>query len=312
MKIPMRTVALALLAAGASWLSLVAAGPQTTHTPQVPQTPQASSSSPSAADIVARSLAAHGGDRLTSWKTLTIKGTVVMQDGIAYNGAYTLLAKAPDRVRVEHDATADRGRAFYEYFLNGGVAWTRRNLIPASFDAARIQRWLDQCYGIAIYAKPGVALELKGAAEMAWPPATTGNAASGASTASTASTASATGGASGAGTSGAPTASAAGAAGTGAASRRVWIVVATVGVDTRELAIDQETSRFLREVAGDTTRIYWDFASFDDALMPTRILEIAKTRQGETRTPINWKTVVHDAPIEDWRFTEDMPAKPVR
>ena len=110
-------------------------------------------------------MAAHGGDRLTAWKTITIKGTVVMQDGITYNGAYTLLVKAPDRARVEHDATADRGRAFYEYFLNGGVAWTRRNLIPAAFDAARIQRWLDQCYGIAFYARPGVALELKGEAE---------------------------------------------------------------------------------------------------------------------------------------------------
>ena len=45
-----------------------------------------------------------------------------------------------------------------------------------------------------------------------------------------------------------------------AAARRVWIVAAAVGTDTRELAIDQETWRFLREVAGDTTRVYWDFA----------------------------------------------------
>ena len=66
-----------------------------------------------------------------------------MQDGIAYNGVYTLLAKAPDRIRVEHDATADRGRAFYEYFLNGGVAWSRRNLIPGALDADRIRRWMD-------------------------------------------------------------------------------------------------------------------------------------------------------------------------
>ena len=301
---PMRTVALALLAAGACLLPLLAAGPQATQAPQAPLSSPSSPSSPSAADIVARSLAAHGGDTLTSWKTLTIKGTVVMQDGIAYNGAYTLLAKAPDRVRVEHDATADRGRAFYEYFLNGGVAWTRRNLIPASFDAARIQRWLDQCYGIAIYAKPGVALELKGEAEMAWPPATMGNAAPSAADASAAPIAS--------GGAGAPASGTSGTRGTGAASRRVWMVIATVGTETRELAIDQETSRFLREVAGDSTRVYWDFAPFDGALMPTRILETAKTRQGETRTPFTWKTVVHDAPIEDWRFTEDMPAKPIR
>jgi len=303
MTTPMRTVALALLAAGASFLSLVAAGPQATP---VTQAPQASPSSPSAADIVSRALAAHGGDRLTSWKTLTIKGTVLMQDGIAYNGAYTLLAKAPDRLRVEHDATADRGRAFYEYSLNGGVAWTRRNLIPATFDAARIQRWLDQCYGIAFYARPGVTVELKGEAEMAWPPATTGNAASGAPAAATPAATPA------AASAGALAAPAAGTSGAGVASRRVWIVVATVATETRELTIDRETSRFLREVAGDVTRVYWDFAPFDGALMPTRILEITKTRQGETRTPFTWKTVVHDAPIEDWRFTEDMPAKPVR
>jgi hypothetical protein len=229
MRMPTRLAVVAVLAAAACLASLSASGPQ------APQ------SAPAAKDIVARSVAAHGGDRLTSWKTLTIKGTVAMQDGITYNGAYTLFAKAPDRVRVEHDATADRGRAFYEYYLNGGVAWTRRNLIPAAFDAARIQRWLDQCYGIAAYARLGVTLELKGEAEMPWPPAPPdGNAA-------------------------AP------------APRRVWIVVATVGTETRELAIDKETSRFLREVAGDTTRVYWDFAPFDGALMPTRILEIAKT-----------------------------------
>jgi hypothetical protein len=244
---------------------------------------------PTAKEIVTRSVAAHGGDRLTSWKTLTIKGTVAMQDGITYNGAYTLLAKAPDRVRVEHDATADRGRAFYEYYLNGGVAWTRRNLIPAAFDAARIRRWLEQCYGIAFYARPDVSLELKGEGEMAWPPEIGPAAAT-------------------------PAGAPAPAAWVAAlpAPRRVWIVVATVGAETRELAIDRDTSRLLREVAGDTTRVYWDFASFDGALMPTRILEIAKTRQGESRTPYTWKSVVHDAPIEDWRFTEDMPAKPVK
>ena len=243
----------------------------------------ASQTAPAANEIVARSVAAHGGDRLSSWKTLTIKGTVAMQDGITYNGAYTLLAKAPDRVRVEHDATADRGRAFYEYYLNGGVAWTRRNLIPATFDAARIQRWLDQCYGVAFYARPGVTLELKGEESIAWPPEPAG-----------------------------PSRTTDGGNAAAPVTRRVWLITATVDGETRELAIDRETSRFLREVAGDTTRTYWDFASFDGVLMPTRILEIAKTRQGETRTPFTWTSVVHDAPIEEWRFTEDMPAKPGR
>jgi len=225
-----------------------------------------------AAEIVARSVAAHGGDALTSWQTLKITGTVVMQDGIAYTGAYTLLAKAPDRLRVEHDATADRGRAFYDYVLNGGVAWSRRNLIPGALEVDRIQRWMDQCYGIAFYARPGVALERLPDAGLAWPPQI-------------------------------------GAAAPPGETRKVWVIAATVGTERRELFIDQDTARLLQEVAPQSTRLYWDFKTFDGMVMPTRILEIAKTRQGESRTPFTWAEVKRNVPIEDWRFTEDMPRK---
>jgi hypothetical protein len=229
---------------------------------------------PSATDVVARSVQAHGGEALTSWQSLKITGTVLMQDGIAYNGAYTLLAKLPGRLRVEHDATADRGRAFYEYFLNGGVAWSRRNLIPGALEVDRIQRWMDQCYGIAFYARPGTTLELKPDADLPWPPQAE-----------------------------AP------APGAAVSTRRVWVVAATVGAEARELFIDQETSRLLQESTPQTTRVYWDFRSFDGMLMPTRILEITKSRQGEVRTPITWTSVVRNPQIEDWRFTEDMPRK---
>ena len=232
-------------------------------------------SQPTAAEIVARSVEAHGGAALTSWQTLKITGTVVMQDGIAYTGAYTLLAKAPDRLRVEHDATADRGRAFYDYFLNGGVAWSRRNLIPGALEVDRIRRWMDQCYGIAFYAKPGVVLERLPDAELVWPPQAAGKAAP----------------------------PAAGAA------RKVWVVAATVGGERRELFIDQETERFLQESTPQSTRSYWDFKTFDGMVTPTRILEITKTRQGESRTPFTWTEVRRNVPIEDWRFTEDMPKK---
>lgn len=224
-----------------------------------------------AADIVARSVKAHGGDALTSWQTLKITGTVVMQDGIAYTGAFTLLAKAPDRLRVEHDATADRGRAFYDYFLNGGVAWSRRNLIPGALEADRIRRWMDQCYGIAFYARPDVALELMPEVTIEWPPA---------------------------------------AAPAGPlAPRKVRVIAATVGAERRVLSIDQETSRLLQEATPQSTRVYWDFKSFDGMLMPTRILEITKARQGESRTPFTWTDVKRNVPIEDWRFTEDMPRR---
>jgi hypothetical protein len=227
---------------------------------------------PTAADIVARSVAAHGGDALTSWRTLKITGTVVMQDGIAYTGAYTLLAKAPDRLRVEHDATADRGRAFYEYFLNGGVAWSRRNLIPGTLEADRIQRWMDHCYGIAFYARPGVTLELMPEGNIDWPPPSTPGAER-------------------------------------AAARKVWVIAATVGTERRYLSIDQETARLLLEATPQGSRYYWDFKAFDGMLMPTSILEIAKTRQGESRTPFTWADVKRNVPAEDWRFTEDMPRR---
>jgi len=226
---------------------------------------------PTAAEIVARSVAAHGGDALTSWQTLKITGTVVMQDGIAYTGAYTLLAKAPDRLRVEHDATADRGRAFYDYFLNGGVAWSRRNLIPGALDVDRIRRWMDQCYGIAFYARPGLTLESMPEASIDWPPPDT-------------------------------------PAGP-ASPRKVWVIAATVGTELRYLSIDQESARLLQEATPQSTRVYWDFRTFDGMVMPTRILEITKTRQGESRTPFTWTDVKRNVPIEDWRFAEDMPRK---
>jgi hypothetical protein len=224
---------------------------------------------PTAAEIVARSVEAHGGTALTSWRTLKITGTVVMQDGIAYTGAYTLLAKAPDRLRVEHDATADRGRAFYDYFLNGGVAWSRRNLIPGALDVDRIRRWMDQCYGIAFYARPGLALERLADTELAWPPQAEGRAAQAATE----------------------------------TRRKVWVVAATVGGERRELFIDQESARFLQEATPPSTRLYWDFSAFDGMVMPTRILEITKTRQGESRTPFTWTSVKRNVPIDDWRFT---------
>jgi hypothetical protein len=227
---------------------------------------------PTAAEIVARSVRAHGGEALTTWRTLKITGTVVMQDGIAYTGAYTLLAKAPDRLRVEHDATADRGRAFYEYFLNGGVAWSRRNLIPGTLEVDRIRRWLEQCYGIAFYATPGITLELADTeGHVFWPPSLT--------------------------------------PGEPEPQRKVWLIVATVGAERRYLAIDQETARLLQVATPEGSRVYWDFKTFEGMLMPTRIIENTKTRQGETRTPYTWTDVKRNVPIEDWRFAEDMPKR---
>ncbi len=224
-----------------------------------------------AADIVARSVEAHGGAALTSWRTMTVTGRVRLQDGIAYNAAYTLYAQAPGKLRVEHDLTADRGRAFYEYFLNDGVAWTRRNLVVSAYDPARAQRLLDHCVGVAYYTRPGITLERLADAEAAWPAVEGWEAAA------------------------VP------------APRRAFIVAARVGADTRELAIDAETFHLLRETIGPVTRYYGDVRPFGAVRLSTRVLEVVRSPTRETATPFVIESVVLNAPIDAALFTEDRP-----
>jgi hypothetical protein len=206
------------------------------------------------------------------WQTLTIKGTVRRQDGIAHNAAFLLRAQAPGRIRVDQDMTADRGRAFYEYFLHDGVAWSRRNLVVADYDVARMQRWMDHCSGIAFYARQPGAMELRPDADVAWTP--TGEAG--------------------------PTPP--------PVTRRAWVVAVTVGTEVRELYIDRETSHFLKETTPSGSRVFSDFKTFGGVVWPTRILESTKTRQGETQTPFVYTAVTYNTPIEAWVFTEDKPA----
>src|SRR5512147_1839324 len=117
---------------------------------------------PAASDVLARSLAAHGGDRLSSWKTLAINGTIEMEDGITYRAAYRLRAKQPGKLKVEQDMTVDRGgRYVYEYFRNGDQVWGRRNLIITQADARRLDRWMNQCYGVAYWVKQATSSTLK-------------------------------------------------------------------------------------------------------------------------------------------------------
>jgi hypothetical protein len=130
---------------------------------------------------------------------------------------------------------------------------------------------MDHCYGIAFYARPGVTLELMPEGTIDWPPPAT-------------------------------------PAGPGS-PRKVWVIAATVGTERRDLSIDQESARLLLEATPQGSRYYWDFKAFDGMLMPTRILEITKTRQGEARTPFTWTDVKRNVPVEDWRFTEDMPRR---
>ena len=222
--------------------------------------------------VLARSVAAHGGDRLTSWKTYALRGHVEMQDGITYNAAYTVLAKVPDRLRVEQDMTADRGRIFYEYFLNGTQAWSRRNLVPARATVKQLERWRGQCYGVAYYAKYASARTLNPEATVEW------------------------------------RWKAAGSTDYAVQDRRQAYVVAVMIKDEAvELFIDKETFYLLQEARADLRRLHHDFKDFGGIVLPTRVLEITKGRTRETFVPYTYESLTLDGQVEDWVFEEDMP-----
>jgi len=224
-------------------------------------------------DILARSLAAHGGDRLSSWQTMTITGTIDMEDGITYRAAYRIWAKAPDKLKVEQDMTVERGsRLTYEYFRNGSIAWSRRNLRPANTTLARLERWMNQCYGVAHYAKHATSVEVKPDASSDWMV----KAAAGYEVAE---------------------------------SRPAYVLTVTLPSGTADLYIDKKTYRLLEEVTPEGRRLYAGFKDFGGTVHPTQILEVTKGRNALVYTPITYAAVRYGEPIEDWIFEEDMPKK---
>jgi len=228
-----------------------------------------------AQDIVARSVKAHGGDRLTNWRTLQVTGTVDMEDGITYRAAYRLLATLPGRLRVDQDMTAGGGRLFYEYFLDNGTAWSRRNLIPGKADPKRLERWLNQCFGIAYYARQASALALQPEAAVEWKaPAERGSA-----TLKVVDTTPA------------------------------YVVRATLDGSTVDLFFDKTRFYLLQEVTPEGRRVFCDFKDFAGVTLATRVNEITTSRQGEVLTPYVYLTVKYNQPIEDWLFEEDKPVK---
>jgi hypothetical protein len=82
------------------------------------------------------------------------------------------------------------------------------------------------------------------------------------------------------------------------------------GDTTAELCVDKKTYYLVQEGSGNARRLYRNFRDFDGTVWPTDILEISKGHQGESTTLFQFRSVQHDPPIEDWMFTEDMPAKP--
>jgi hypothetical protein len=234
----------------------------------------ASRTAETAQDILARSIQAHGGGRLTTWKTMVVEGTIDIVDGVTYHAAYRLWAEKPGKLRVEHDLTADRGRRFDQYFLNGGVSWVRRSLIVGTVPVARMQRWFDQCSFVASYAAHSAAFALQPDAVVEWQAPPDGSAA--------------------------PKV---------VERRPAFVLHATIDGAAVDLYIDKERFFLLQEVTPDGRRVFSGFTNFAGRLLPTKINEYARSRQGETLTPIAWKTVKYDVPVAEWLFEEDKPVR---
>ncbi|MFB3854642.1 MAG: hypothetical protein ACE148_12555 [Vicinamibacterales bacterium] len=236
-----------------------------------------------AQDVIERSVRAHGGDRLSNWKTITIDGTVEMQDGIAYMAAYRVQAKSPGKLRVEHDLTADRGRRFDEYFLNDGTAWSRTSLIVRRADAARLRRWLDQCYGPAHYVGHPGEMTLQPDAVVEWKvPEEPGSRVLKVM-----------------------------------GSRPAWVVRVTEGEEQTDLYFDKESFHLLQEIhylkgAPQVRRVYWNFKDFGGVTFATKVNEFNISVRGDKvvetlALPITQTSVKYDEAIEDWVFEEDKP-----
>jgi hypothetical protein len=165
------------------------------------------------------------------------------------------------------------GRYFYEDFLNGEVAWSRRNLIPSRGNLEDMKKKMNQCFGIAFYANRAESLVQKDDATVEWreKPDLQSNSYK------------------------------------VVASRPAYVISALIGKETTDLYIDKESFYFLQEASGRSKRVFWDFKKFGEATLPTKILEITAGSQGEQITPYTYETVKFNVPIEEWLFTEDMP-----
>lgn len=110
----------------------------------------------SAEELVALSIEAHGGDALTGWNTMIIKGETEYPDlGKLFRAEYLVYAEAGNKVRVEQDLTKfERGRLFFTSIYNDGTGWMQRNLKPAYNDrfSRDFKRNLSLCCGIKYYA----------------------------------------------------------------------------------------------------------------------------------------------------------------
>ncbi|MFC1556241.1 hypothetical protein ACFL67_04075 [candidate division KSB1 bacterium] len=122
----------------------------------------------SADELITRSYEIHGGAKLTDWNSLSIEGRIWMNDGTWYLGKYLVFAEKPGKLRVEEDMTFAKGRMFHEYFMNDGVAWSRRNLMPGRNSAEQMMGRWNQLGGIAYYKENASSFFMKEDSEVEW------------------------------------------------------------------------------------------------------------------------------------------------
>jgi hypothetical protein len=91
-------------------------------------------------------------------------------------------------------------------------------------------------------------------------------------------------------------------------TRPAYRISAVVDGETTELCIDKQSFYLIQEAAAGTRRIYHNFKSVAGVVWPTEVLEIVTGRQAEIITPFTYESIVYNQPIEDWVFSEDMPA----
>ncbi|MFC1725368.1 hypothetical protein ACFL4T_07050 [candidate division KSB1 bacterium] len=110
----------------------------------------------SADEIIERSYQAHGGDALTKWKTLQVKGEVYMFTGgeKPSRGEYLSYVQKPDKFRRDRNLTKYEPNPWdYTDIYNSGQGWTTINLIPNHHPVFGmiIKRMLDSWNGAANY-----------------------------------------------------------------------------------------------------------------------------------------------------------------
>ncbi|MCP4723914.1 MAG: hypothetical protein GY863_02700, partial [bacterium] len=181
--------------------------------------------------------------------------------------------------RFEYDLTADKGRQFMIYFMNGEFAWSQRNLLPRGHSdqlMMEAKRRLALCDGIAYFAENSDQLTWEEDADVEFKDGDT-------------------------------------------VTKTVpcYVVTSIIAQDTTQLFIDKDNYYFTQETYKtaqgrnkiNTTRQYADFKRFGSATLASAVTEIFETRYGMMVRPFTLNEIKFNVDIPAETFTEDIPEK---